>query len=43
VIGRAAGGLRADGRLFADTLRQIYRAAISLDARYGGLSCRAGG
>lgn len=43
VIGRAAGGLRADGRLFADTVRQIYRAAISLDARYGGLSCRAGG
>lgn len=40
VLGRAAGCLRPDTRLFADTVRQIYRAATGLDAARTDLSAR---
>lgn len=40
VLGRAAGCLRPDTRLFCDTVRQIYRAATGLDASRTDLSAR---
>ena len=41
VLGRAAGCLRPDIRLFADTVRQIYRAATRLDALRADVSSRS--
>lgn len=42
VLGRAAGDLRPDIRLFADTVRQIYRATTGLDAGHQEVSARSG-